>query len=52
MGRVGAAVSYEYSYQSSHEHALPGRRAAVGRSVAIVGAGGIGFDVAEFLAHG
>ena len=27
------------------------RRAAVGQSVAVVGAGGIGFDVAEFLAH-
>jgi 2,4-dienoyl-CoA reductase (NADPH2) len=27
------------------------RRAPVGRRVAIVGAGGIGFDVAEFLAH-
>ena len=28
------------------------RRAAVGKRVAVVGAGGIGFDVAEFLAHG
>ena len=28
------------------------RGAPVGRSVAIVGAGGIGFDVAEFLSHG
>jgi 2,4-dienoyl-CoA reductase (NADPH2) len=27
------------------------RKKAVGRSVAIVGAGGIGFDVAEYLAH-
>ena len=27
------------------------RGAAVGRSVAIIGAGGIGFDVAEFLSH-
>ena len=27
------------------------RRAAVGERVAIVGAGGIGFDVAEFLMH-
>ena len=45
-------VSYQYSYQYAYERALPGRRAAVGRSVAIVGAGGIGFDVAEFLAHG
>ena len=27
-------------------------RVAVGSSVAIIGAGGIGFDVAEFLAHG
>ena len=24
----------------------------MGKSVAIVGAGGIGFDIAEFLAHG
>ena len=45
-------VSYEYSYQYAYECALTSRRAAVGRSVAIVGAGGIGFDVAEFLAHG
>ena len=28
------------------------RGAAVGKSVAVVGAGGIGFDVAEFLVHG
>jgi 2,4-dienoyl-CoA reductase (NADPH2) len=28
------------------------RQAAVGKRVAIVGAGGIGFDVAEFLLHG
>jgi 2,4-dienoyl-CoA reductase (NADPH2) len=28
------------------------RRAAVGKTVAVVGAGGIGFDVAEFLVHG
>ncbi len=27
-------------------------RASVGKSVAIIGAGGIGFDVAEFLSHG
>ncbi len=28
-----------------------GRRAEVGRRVAVIGAGGIGFDVAEFLTH-
>ena len=27
-------------------------KAAVGKRVAIIGAGGIGFDVAEYLAHG
>lgn len=31
---------------------LQGKGAPVGERVAIIGAGGIGFDVAEFLAHG
>lgn len=35
----------------SYVEALRGR-APVGRRVAVVGAGGIGFDVAEFLTHG
>jgi 2,4-dienoyl-CoA reductase (NADPH2) len=35
---------------ASYIEIIEGRRAA-GRSVAIIGAGGIGFDVAEFLTH-
>lgn len=34
-----------------YDEVISGRK-AVGKSVAIIGAGGIGFDTAEFLAHG
>ena len=52
LSRPSAASSRSHPVPRT-PHPVPStRRATVGKSVAIVGAGGIGFDVAEFLAHG
>lgn len=48
--RVPAIPGIEHPKVLSYIQVIRGER-AVGESVAIVGAGGIGFDVAEFLSH-
>ena len=49
--RVPAIPGIDHPKVASYVEIVDGRRAA-GRTVAIVGAGGIGFDVAEFLTAG
>jgi len=49
--RVPAIPGIEHAKVASYVDIVQGRREA-GRRVAIIGAGGIGFDVAEFLTHG
>ena len=48
--RIPAIEGIDHPSVASYVDIVEGRRVA-GRSVAIVGAGGIGFDVAEFLTH-
>jgi 2,4-dienoyl-CoA reductase (NADPH2) len=48
--RMPAIPGIEHPKVTSYVDVILGRR-EVGRKVAIVGAGGIGFDVAEFLTH-
>jgi 2,4-dienoyl-CoA reductase (NADPH2) len=50
LPRVPAIAGLDHPKVMSYVDVLL-RRRPVGRSVAIVGAGGIGFDVAEFLSH-
>ncbi len=48
--RLPSIPGIEHSKVCSYVDVLTGRR-VVGQRVALIGAGGIGFDVAEFLAH-
>ncbi len=48
--RVPAIFGIEHRSVISYAELLSGRRAA-GKRVAVIGAGGIGFDVAEYLLH-
>jgi len=50
VARRPAIEGISHPSVASYREIIEGRRIA-GRSVAIVGAGGIGFDVAEFLTH-
>ncbi|MGH8791461.1 MAG: FAD-dependent oxidoreductase [Stackebrandtia sp.] len=50
LPRVPALDGIDHASVMSYVEALRGER-AVGERVALVGAGGIGFDVAEFLTH-
>ncbi|MEX2469604.1 MAG: NADPH-dependent 2,4-dienoyl-CoA reductase, partial [Pseudohongiellaceae bacterium] len=49
--RVPAIPGIEHPAVASYADVINGK-VSVGKRVAIIGAGGIGFDVAEFLAHG
>ncbi|HZF26526.1 MAG TPA: FAD-dependent oxidoreductase, partial [Steroidobacteraceae bacterium] len=48
--RIPGIAGIDHSKAASYIDVIRGRR-EVGRSVAIIGAGGIGFDVAEFISH-
>jgi len=51
QGRTPAIPGIDHPKVIGYQDLLAGRRLA-GASVAVIGAGGIGFDVAEFLVHG
>ncbi|HKE43609.1 MAG TPA: NADPH-dependent 2,4-dienoyl-CoA reductase [Steroidobacteraceae bacterium] len=48
--RIPGITGIDHAKSVSYVDVIRGRR-EVGRSVAIIGAGGIGFDVAEYLSH-